>query len=58
MVYSLQIERHVLSGLLKYQDIFADIDIFINENDFFHEIHATIYTIFKNPIKYQCDLLL
>ena len=35
MIYSLQVERHVLSGLLKYQDLFADIDVFLSENDFF-----------------------
>ena len=34
MIYSLQVERHVLSGLLKHQDLFADIDVFLTENDF------------------------
>jgi len=48
MIYSLQVERHVLSGLLKYQDLFADIDIFLSENDFFNDVHSTIYSVFKN----------
>lgn len=52
MIYSLQIERHVLSGLIKYQDLFSDVDSFISEKDFFHEVHSTIYTVFKN-IKYK-----
>jgi len=48
MIYSLQVERHALSGLLKYQDLFADIDVFLTENDFYNDVHSTIYTIFKN----------
>ena len=52
MIYSLQVERHVLSGLLKYQDLFADIDVFLSENDFFNDVHSAIYSVFKN-IKYK-----
>jgi len=52
MIYSLQIERHVLSGLIKYQDLFTDIDIFVSENDFYNDIHSTIYSVYKN-IKYK-----
>jgi replicative DNA helicase len=48
MIYSLQVERHVLSGLLKHQDLFADIDVFLTENDFYNDVHSTIYTVFKN----------
>jgi replicative DNA helicase len=52
MIYSLQVERHVLSGLLKYQDLFSDVDVFLNENDFFHEVHSVIYAVYKNT-KYK-----
>jgi replicative DNA helicase len=52
MIYSLQIERHVLSGILKYQNLFPDIDIFLSEDDFYHEAHSTIYAVFKNT-KYK-----
>lgn len=48
MIYSLQVERHVLSGLLKHQDLFADVDVFLTENDFYNDVHASIYTVFKN----------
>jgi len=54
MIYSLQVERHVLSGLLRHQDLFADIDVFLNENDFFNDVHSTIYTVFKN-IKHKAE---
>jgi replicative DNA helicase len=52
MIYSLQIERHVLSGLIKYQNLFTDIDIFLSEDDFYHEVHSTIYAVYKNT-KYK-----
>jgi replicative DNA helicase len=52
MIYSLQIERHVLSGLIKYQNLFPDIDVFLSEDDFFHEAHSTIYAVYKNT-KYK-----
>lgn len=52
MIYSLQVERHVLSGLLKYQNLFPDIDVFMSEDDFFHDVHSTIYAVYKN-IKYK-----
>ena len=48
MIYSLQVERHVLSGLLKHQDLFADVDVFLTENDFYNDVHSSIYTVFKN----------
>ena len=52
MIYSLQVERHALSGLLKYQDLFPDIDVFLTEKDFYNDVHSTIYSVFKN-IKYK-----
>lgn len=48
MIYSLQVERHVLSGLLRHQDLFADIDVFLTENDFYNDVHGTIYTVYRN----------
>ena len=52
MIYSLQIERHALSGLIKHQNLFTDIDIFLTEDDFHQEVHSTIYSVYKN-IKYK-----
>ena len=48
MIYSLQVERHVLSGLLRHQDLFADVDVFLTEKDFYNDVHSTIYLVFKN----------
>lgn len=46
-IYSLQIEKYVLSGLIKHPDAFSDIESFINENDFVNEVHYTIFCVFK-----------
>ena len=48
MIYSSQVERHVLSGLIKYQNLFADVDVFLSESDFFHEVHSIVYAVYKN----------
>ena len=48
MIYSIQVERHVLSGLIKYQNLFAEVDIFLNDTDFFNEVHSTIYSVYKS----------
>ena len=50
MIYSIQVERHVLSGLIKYQNLFAEVDIFLNDTDFFNDVHSTIYSVYKNII--------
>jgi replicative DNA helicase len=47
-LYSLQIERHVLGGLIRNQDVFAEIDAFVSEKDFFNDVHYTIFSVIKN----------
>ncbi|MEK6882465.1 MAG: DnaB-like helicase N-terminal domain-containing protein, partial [Nanoarchaeota archaeon] len=49
-LFSLQIERHVLSGFLKHPQIFPDVDSFINENDFVNPTHNTIYCLVRNHL--------
>lgn len=49
-LYSLQIERHVLGGLIKFPEIFPEIDGFLNEQDFFNEVHYTIFSVIKNIV--------
>ena len=48
MVYSLDIERSALGGLLRNSEVFYEIDAFISENDFWHKTHQTIYSVIKN----------
>jgi len=50
MIYSLQVERHALSGLLKFPDFFAEVDGFITESDFYNEVHSTIFLVIKSTL--------
>lgn len=47
-IYSLQIEKYVLSGIIKHQDVFGDIESFINENDFINDVHYTVFCVYKD----------
>lgn len=47
-IYSLPIERHVLSGLIKYPSLFAELDHVITESDFFEQKHYVIYNIIRD----------
>ena len=47
---SKQIERHVLSGLLKYPQIYSDVATFLSEKDFFKELHQTIFLVVVEAI--------
>jgi replicative DNA helicase len=49
-IYSNQVERHVLGGLLKFPHIFVDIDTFLSEKDFYNEVHQTIYLVIRDAI--------
>jgi len=46
-IYSLQIEKYVLSGLIRFPASFADIESFISDGDFMNEVHYTIFCVFK-----------
>ena len=38
----------MLGGLIKYPDIFPEIDGFITEKDFFNDVHYTIFNVIKS----------
>lgn len=46
-IYSLQVEKYVLSGLIRFPTSFADIEAFISDSDFINEVHYTIFCVFK-----------
>jgi len=46
-IYSLQVEKYVLSGLIRHPTSFADVESFISDNDFINEVHYTIFCVFK-----------
>lgn len=47
-VFSLQLEKHVISGILKNKDILCELINFLNEKDFYNDVHSVIYQICKN----------
>ena len=46
-IYSLQVEKYVLSGLIRHPTSFADVESFISDSDFVNEVHYTIFCVFK-----------
>ena len=48
-IRSVQIEKHVLAGFLKYPQIYFEVSHFINENDFSNG-HKTIFSVIKGQI--------
>ena len=47
---SLQIERHYLSGLVKFPQILYETDLFLGSEDFSNKLHETIYLLAKQEI--------
>ena len=54
MIYSYELEKQLLAGLIKNPNSFIDICSFINERDFYCEdsvLNKTIFTIIKQAIE-------
>lgn len=49
-LYSLQVERHSLGGLIKNSEIYLEIASFIDENDFHHPVHHTIFCCIRDLV--------
>ena len=49
-IFSKQIERHGLGGLIQHPKIFSDIDRFIEEKDFYTDLHSTIFCVIRSII--------
>jgi len=50
MLYSLEVEKQLLAGLIQHPDAYAEICDFISEADFYSEetvVHKTIYHILR-----------
>ena len=47
-IYSIQIEKHVLGGLIKDPSMFADVEKFVTEKDFINEVHQTVFCVIRN----------
>jgi replicative DNA helicase len=47
-LHSIQSERHALSSLVKFPDLFPEVEGMTKEQDFNNETHAIIYRVIKN----------
>jgi replicative DNA helicase len=46
-IYSLEVERHTLSGLINHQEVFPDVDQFIDDDCFYSKVNRTIFCVFR-----------
>lgn len=54
MLYSLEVEKQLLAGLIQFPDAYAEICDFISESDFYSEetvVHKTIYHILRKCLE-------
>lgn len=55
-LHSVQSERHALSSLVKFPDIYPEIESYVKELDFNNETHAIIYRVIKNSFSQKENL--
>jgi len=46
-LHSIQVEKHVLGGLIQHPSVIADVDRFVSEKDFVAEPHRVIYSCLR-----------
>jgi replicative DNA helicase len=47
-LYSLQVEKHVIGGLIQNPDVLADVERFLSERDFVAQPHNVIYSCLRS----------
>ena len=55
-LYSLQLEKHVLGGLIRHKEAFADIEGFVSDADFYQPVHRTIYSVIRATYSHNQSL--
>lgn len=50
-IYSLEVERSLLAGILRYPKIFSDLSEWVNENDFCNTLHGSLWSIINQTLK-------
>lgn len=49
-IFSLQVEKHLLSGILRNPTVLADIDSFVTETDFYNDFHQTLFCLVRESV--------
>src|SRR6267378_3248121 len=47
-LFSLRLERHFISGYLRFPNVYPEVDNILTENDFYQPVHCTIYCVSRN----------
>ena len=50
-LYSVRLERQVLGGLIKYPDIFFEVNIYLDKNDFFSRLYSLAYIMLAQYLR-------
>jgi replicative DNA helicase len=52
-IHSLQVEKHVLGGLIKHPGAFSEVAPFVSEKEFFNDVHSTIFLVIRSCFEKQ-----
>lgn len=50
MVYSQDLEKLVLGGIIKYPDVYSEVSSFLSEEDFYSDLNKSIFSIIRQCI--------
>jgi replicative DNA helicase len=56
VIYSPQVERHVLAGLIVHPEIFTEVDRYIDEKDFHNQVHHTIFGVLRSMLSEKLEI--
>ena len=47
-LYNLRLEKRVIGAILKSPDVLAEVDSFLTVEDFYNDVHKSIYSVIRN----------
>lgn len=50
-LFSLEIEKHVLGGLIRHPSLFPEVDGIIKDDDFYNELHRNIFYVIRSLLR-------
>lgn len=56
MIESVDLEKHLLAGILKHPEVWAEISAFVSTDDFSNHTHKTVFTVIKNTLNSREEL--
>ena len=56
VIYSPDIERKVLQGLVVHPEVYPEVDRFITEKDFHNQVHHTIFGVLRGMLSEKLEI--